>query len=324
MKNSNSHDTQKSSTKRDPGFVKIRRGFLDHLPDISANATKLYIWLHLTAFWEGQKRGLVEASFYDMARGNGWSLKKLQRAIDELEARPYITVERASNQHKLTRIKILKYDLDEAYSAVDKSDHSKCSAVDTAVDSAVDSAVVKSVHSNPAKPQDQQGLQAPKKYRSIEEKKDGLDAVRRPKDAELHSADKKVFSPSERKKRLAVRLREAVRRNGNEFCGELNKVERAAFEYIKYSPCALHSLSDGFVFSVWLLYKDHKDKLPLPGILCSKIIDKCLSEQESNKKQGIEPSDYFWPVDFQEHRNRLRAEERKREQIAHLGDGLRA
>ncbi len=94
-----------SREKRDPGFVKIRRGLLAHLPGMSSNAAKLYLWFHLKASWQPPKRGRVEASFDDMARGNGWSLKTLQRTIEELETMPFIEVERATNQYELTRIK---------------------------------------------------------------------------------------------------------------------------------------------------------------------------------------------------------------------------
>lgn len=82
------------------------------------NAAKLFVWLLAAAHWSGPKPGLVETTFEDTARANGWTWRKTtQRAIEQLEAKPYIEVKRAANHHELTRIKILKYDLEEPNSA---------------------------------------------------------------------------------------------------------------------------------------------------------------------------------------------------------------
>src|SRR5882762_3902607 len=169
MKDFKAQSKTLSGEKLDPGFAKIRKGLLAHLPGMSGNAVKLYLMLHFKACWFGPKRGWVEASFDDMARWCGWSTKTMQRIVEELEAKPYIEVERALNQHELTRIKILKYGLEEFTSGVDKSVQSKSVGVDFAVDSAVDSAADKTVHSKPATAQNQQDLQAPKKLERSEE-----------------------------------------------------------------------------------------------------------------------------------------------------------
>jgi hypothetical protein len=64
----------KQSSQRGPGFVKLRRGLLPHLAEMSSNAAKLYVCLLLRAHWEsGPKRGWVETRYEDIARDLGWS-----------------------------------------------------------------------------------------------------------------------------------------------------------------------------------------------------------------------------------------------------------
>ena len=106
------------------------RGFLPHLRQMSGNAAKLYLFLHLNA---RRPKRAVEMSFDDMARGNGWSLKTLQRTIEELEAKPYIEVKRATGQHSLTRIVLIPIG-EQSDSAVDKSDHTSQKDFDGALD----------------------------------------------------------------------------------------------------------------------------------------------------------------------------------------------
>src|SRR5882762_8741927 len=130
MKDFKAQSKTLSGEKLDPGFAKIRKGLLAHLPGMSGNAVKLYLMLHFKACWFAPKRGWVEASFDDMARWCGWSTKTLSRHVEELEAKPYIEVKRAANQHEVSRTKILKYDLEESTSAVDKSVQSSTVGVD--------------------------------------------------------------------------------------------------------------------------------------------------------------------------------------------------
>jgi hypothetical protein len=72
-------------TQRDPGFVKIRRGLLAHLPEMSSNAVKLYVWLHLKAHWQpGPKRGWVEANKEGIMESLAWANSMVRRTVDEL------------------------------------------------------------------------------------------------------------------------------------------------------------------------------------------------------------------------------------------------
>jgi hypothetical protein len=169
------------------------------------------------------------------------------------------------------------------------------SAVLSGVFSAVSTGEQSGEHSNPSIAQNQQDLQAPKKSIEVKkEKKEGLDAVRRPFDAERPHSQEPFCSPSEKKKKLTARLAEAARRNGNQFKGDLDADECAAFNAIRYQPKDLKSLTCGFVFTAWNVYDDHKDDGLLPGILCSKVIDRCMSEQEACKTLGSDPSEFFW------------------------------
>lgn len=304
-----------NSKRRNPGYVEVRRGLLAHLPEMSSNATKLFLWFILRAYWSGSKRGLVEASFDDMAQGNGWSLKTLQRTIEELEAKPYIAVERAANQYEMTRVRILKYDVEESTSAVDKSVQSKIVGVDCAVDSGVDKFDCSAVHSNPATPQNQQDLHAPKKVEEVKEVKKGTaDAVRRRVDAELHLSIK----PFSKSKKLQIRLAERIKQDDGPFSDWIEDArkrghehpfgpgERKAFAATGYTPDLKSPfLSPDFVYTVVEVYDENVGKDLAAGNLCSKIIDRCVRERKGNGGAG-----YYWPPDFQEHRDELRAQER--------------
>ena len=90
--------------KRHPGWVRIRRGLLDHLPRMSDRATKLYLYLHLTCEWSGPARGSVNASFEDIAKGIGCSTKTVQRALEELEEELFV-----DNVHVSARAPVLSH-----------------------------------------------------------------------------------------------------------------------------------------------------------------------------------------------------------------------
>lgn len=91
------------------GFAPIRRGLLDHLRTMSSNATKLYLFLHLTARWTGRKRGTIETRYTGIAAALGWPLLRVKRTVAELQPR-YVEILQAGNQHRPTVIRILKYD----------------------------------------------------------------------------------------------------------------------------------------------------------------------------------------------------------------------
>lgn len=323
-----------SSEKRDPGWIKLRRGLCEHLPAMSGNALKLYVWLLFKARWTGAQKGSVDATFEDIATSLGFSQKTLQRMIEELEQKPFIRVQRAANQHELTHIEILKYDLDESSSGVDKFDQSNSSALDVAVDTGVDGFDHSTVHSNSTIPLEQQALQAPKN--AVEGKnKEQADAVRRSFDAELRPSTAFLLSSGasppnplkEKSQKLRERIAEKIKAARDRFSDWIARctrdgddhpfgaLEKAAFDFIGYQPdfndpC----LSSSFVFAVADIYERHcVDGTVTPGNLCSKVIDYLMSQREGNLKNNGDGAGNYWPPEFEEHRDQLRRRERKGE-----------
>lgn len=317
-----------SQGKRNLGFVKLRRGLKEHLhrSRMSSNASTLFVWLLLSAYHSGLKRGCVEANYEDLMRGLGWSYSMVRRTLDELIAKNYIGVMPAANQHEITVIKILKFEIDEGDSAVSTGEHSNDSAVSIGVLSAVSTGEHSSEQSTPSNPQSQRDLQASKNAVEVKkEKNERLDAVRRQVDAERLAVDRTVFSSFKRKKKLRERIVDKLIESGETLDRDLDDEERKAFAYVGYKPYdEPRNLPSGFVFTVWDVYTDYDDDLPLPGNVCSKIIDRCMSEQGRCKTLGADPSEYFYPLDFVEHRNQLRAQERISEQAAKASNGVRA
>ena len=309
-----------SSGKRDPGFAPIRRGLLEHLPTMSSNAVKFYLFLHLNAQWQpGPNRGTVRASFEDMASANGWSLKILRGAIEELEAKSFITVERASNQHELTSVAISKFDRADVAPSLQGS--SSGFATSLAPSSAPSMEGSSEGRTKPAIAQSQQDLSSPKNVKEVKQERTAVaDGVRRPLDAERLTATE-PFSHKEKKQKLDKNLAAKIRRDGDLYSDWIAKqrargephpfgdAERVAFAATRYTPdLASPVLGWDFVATVVDVYEETREKNTSPGNLCSKIIDRCETER---KKGG---GGYYYPPDFVDHRDRLRAQERAQEQ----------
>ncbi len=340
-----------SGEKRDPGFVKLRRGLLPHLGRMSSNATKLYVWLLLSADWrKGPMRGSVVASFADIGRDLRVSSKTLQRAVEELETRekPFISVERAANQYELTQIRIFRYDSCDDTSGVDKSDHSNSIGMDTAVDTAVDSGVDKSdhsdVHSNRSNSLKSKDLRAPKKLEEVKNiKREAMDAVRRRFDAELHPSDDDLVSkvkpktsfetkpnlsePGKAKlqSRIADKIAKSKESYAEHITSELSEgrphpfgdgKKRAFAELGYHINIRSADVSWDFVFTACDVCDDNRGKGISPGNLCSKVIDAISTKRESDLRDGGDGGGYYWPPDFQKHRDALRARERLAEEAA--------
>ena len=151
-----------------------------------------------------------------------------------------------------------------------------------------------------------------------------MDAVRRT-DAERHAPSSR-FSPSARREKLHARMVAKVTSAGDSYRDHIrhhrargsehpfgNK-EREAFEALRYKPNLEDPLlTGGFVEAAVEIYEKHGGKGLSPGILCSKVIDYCRTEQECAKTLGDSGSEYYWPPDFQVHRDRLRDQERRGE-----------
>jgi hypothetical protein len=324
MKENKATAPSASTKKRDPGFVKIRRGLLPHLTEMSSNAVKLYVWFHIRAYWFGPKRGLVEASPEDIMCGLGWSKSMVRRTVKELARKGYIRVVAAVNQHQLTRIKILKYELEKSISAVSTGEQSKNSAVSSAVSTSEQSSE-HSNHSNPQMSHDLSDHKNAKNIRSVE-----ADAVRRQFDAERRVPGS-GFSPSAKREKLHARLAAKIAAAGDSYSDYIRhcqrkgrehpfgKLEREAFAALRYQPDLDSPLvSSTFVATAREVYQENRGKGLSPGILCCKVIDRLdryRKEDEKWASQSGRPSDgYFYPPDFKEHRDQMRAQERAREQ----------
>jgi hypothetical protein len=320
-----------SRANRDPGFVKLRRGLRKHLPLMSSNAAKLYTWLLIAAEWKGAGRGTYESTYKEIAEELRWNVRMLRRSINELREKGYVLIVGAANQYENTLIKILKYDQDMASFGGDSSVRSN-GAEDSAEDTAVDTGVPSSVLTKAASPHSAKALEAPKNLEEVKEVEEGKhDAVRRRFDAERRVPPKRLFSPSEKKKKLAGHLTKAISAKQDSYRHFIEteiargrkhpfeNQERQAFSATRYKP-DLNSplLSFDFVMTVVDVYEEAQKKDISPGNLCSRIIDRCQTNRERDGEG------YYWPPDFQEHRDRLREEERGHLQIEPTTAGVRA
>ena len=295
---------QEGHSTRYLGYAPIRRGLREHLCKISSNGAKLYLWLHLAAWWKGKKRGTVETTYSIIADELGWNPKMVQRTVGELEKKDYIVVSLASNQHEATTIAIVNYDGKKHTPAVDTSVQGNTSGMDKDDHSFVHS----SVHTKRNIPRDFKEIGVPKK--AVESNRKEKD-VRRPTST--------AYSSEEGKKKLETRLARKITRE-NECLGEfLDSIERdlgrrypdwwswvsAGCKAMSYTLDESSPLvSSGFACAIHTVFRREADKKLLPGILASKVID-CCQETET-----------LWPPDFQDHRDRLRAEERRQDKSA--------
>jgi hypothetical protein len=147
------------------------------------------------------------------------------------------------------------------------------------------------------------------------------DAVRRPFDAERPACTKKIFSPSEKRKKLIAHLAAKIKGEDDLFLDYIERCkkrggshpfgdeEREAFAATAYTP-DLNSplLGFDFVMAVVDVYDKKRGKGISAGNLCSAIIDYCEVEKERNGYG------HNYPPDFLEHRDRLRKNESARAQ----------
>ena len=95
------------------GFVKVRRGLLEHLPRLSTSAAKLYLFLLLKVKATGVDQGVYRNSTRVISEDLRMRRESLLRTIRELESlrpKPFLEVKRASNRHGLTEYRVLRFD----------------------------------------------------------------------------------------------------------------------------------------------------------------------------------------------------------------------
>ena len=146
-----------------------------------------------------------------------------------------------------------------------------------------------------------------------------MDAVRRRFDAGPNQQPPSFKRKANPKPSLALRTAEAIYKNGNQYSrdhldSDEYEILEAAVKAVRWNASSPKNIAMGFTLMLMETYEKHRADEISPGNLCSKVIDRCASEQKACKTTGADPSDYFWPPDFQEHRDRLRKEERASEQ----------
>ena len=95
-----------------PGYVQLRRGLLEHLPRMTANAGTVYVFLLMKAKATGVDRGVYRATSRSMSEELGMNRIVMMRAIKELEhmkPKAFIKVKRSTNQHAVTEYRTLRF-----------------------------------------------------------------------------------------------------------------------------------------------------------------------------------------------------------------------
>ena len=189
-------------------------------------------------------------------------------------------------------------------------------AGDIGEDRAADTGVPSVVLSNPSSNQNSKGLQPPKNLEEVKEVKKGTaDAVRRRVDAELHLTS---LSQTSKSKNLKIRLAEKIQQDEGSLSDYIEYFRKKGWDHpfgvdeqkaltaTRWKPDLKSPvLAFDFVETALEVYEENEGRDITPGNLCSKIIDRCERNRKHNGGTG-----YYWPPDFQKHRDQLRAQER--------------
>lgn len=301
--------------------MKIRRGLREHLANMSSNATKLYLWLHLACFWAGPKRATVETTYAIIAEELRWTLKMIQRTVAELQAHGYIQVLFGRNQYESTSIRIVNYNGDERRTAMDIDVHSERFGVDKDDHSFVDDSGLNTVRSKRNNSSQGSGLAGRKNAVDGSRNKALRRAAAHSQRGQQSDNDRGpaglAGGGSTSRKRLTQNLAAKIaekgrsasklldyyeRKEGNRYPQWWIEAQQAAaavgYELDEKSPV----VSPDFAWALLEVWEDHCESNLPPGILCTKVIDRCCSEN------------VIWPPDFQDHRDSLRAQEREEEE----------
>jgi len=92
------------------GWVKLRRGLVEHLPDMTAQETHVFVAMLLLARATGRNRGVLSASDRELARCTGLRRESAANALKRLIARGFVErLSAARNQHQPGKYLILKF-----------------------------------------------------------------------------------------------------------------------------------------------------------------------------------------------------------------------
>lgn len=260
--------------------LELSRKILEHWKDLGSNAVKLLTWILLSAHYSGPKRGCVEANIEDLMLGLGWSRSMVRRSLSELVSKGYVSFSGAANKLGLGTISILKFDLVEPARSTDEPSESV----------------------NPSAPL------------TSEPSKGRLDSTQSTSEPSRPSAKASVLTsePSNTQESVPdvpdVPQKSKLLKSPRKYvAGELSDVARQTLRYLRFDS-APGSLTRGFVSVLdWLGKRAH---LPLPGILATMILNRCLEQQRRRRSEGKSALLYAWPAGFQKWRDALRRQER--------------
>lgn len=242
-----------------------------HKSRLTSNAAVLLTWILLSGC-----EGRLGANIEDLMLGLGWSRSMVRRSLAELVSKGYASFCGAANKQGLGTIRILKFDLLEPIQSTSEPGTPAHRSTGEPSESAHPNAELTS---------------EPSTGRLDSTQLTGEPGV--PTELSAQSTGE----PSKAYKEIPA---------GCRFSGKLSDVACQTLRYLRFDP-APWSLSRGFVNVVeWLGKRQH---LPLPGILATMILDRCLFQQRKRKADGKNPSLYLFPPGLQRHRDALRKKE---------------
>lgn len=279
---------------------KLHRELKEHLhrSRMSANAVTLFVWLLLSA-----QSGCVEAGYDDLRCALGWSYSMVRRTLDELISKGYISVAPATNQHKVTVIRILKLDVVEYDSAVLTDGQGNSSN-----NSAVLSAVSISEQSKPSNQRNAAALSTDEQGGEQSNSQATVGMLADEQGKTLATVPDIPPGVNDDHQEPVLQKRQPFEIPAKcLFTDELSPIARQALEFIGFE-CDRRFLSRGFV-TILEKYGARRP-WPRPGILASHIIERCLHWQGKRKVETKDPRLYSFPPGFQKWRDLLRRQER--------------
>ena len=159
---------------KDESFQAVSRGLLAHLPDMTSNQAKLYLYCLLRARNNGEKKGTFSVFAVDMAEGMNWTTKVLYRVLATMEK--YLKVKYSKNRHVPLTIEIVKFKaLPDFYCR--NSDYGTCDGNGDSNRTVTGTVTGQLPDSNPCKSLEETGLQTPNKEKKVKGEKENIKSV---------------------------------------------------------------------------------------------------------------------------------------------------
>lgn len=152
-------------SKTNSTYVPLSRGLEEHIPDMNAQACRIYIYMLIKAKAIGTDKGKFNISIGLLANDLKMHRVTMQKIITDHLKNKYISIKPGKNQHSQTEFTILKYKTVHDFAC-----SVGCSVMTTSKEQPPLQASNKQVTSTVENSNDNTGLQAPKKLRSKEVK----------------------------------------------------------------------------------------------------------------------------------------------------------